>query len=185
VTKPKTVGSFNRVREERELADEIFILAGADAYRRNLVHLLVGLPRAKVLDWYYSEYPEIQRYVERHIEAGICVAAVHELRSEVAKTYPQQPRQDKQRETGSEWMDKFRMEPRVIPTRPKVAAIEWSPKERPRGITPVLSNRVEREMRDFDPVALTAMTEEAMVATFKVKSRDTVRKVRNKVLSKK
>jgi hypothetical protein len=184
MTKAKTVGSFNRVREERELADEIFILAGADAYRRNIMHLLQGLPRAKVIDWYYSEYPEIQRYVERHIEAGTCAVAVVELRSEVAKTYPPSPAPEQPRNPDSEWMDEFRMKPKVIPSRPKVAAIEWSAKKRPRGPEPEIFNHVVREMRANSPAELDAMTEEVMVATFRA-SRDTCRRARTEVLSKK
>jgi hypothetical protein len=158
MTKPKTVGSFNRVQEERELADEIYIQAGRDAYRRNLMHLLQGLSRAQVLDWYYAEYPEMQRYVVRHIEAGTCMDAVRELQSEIAKTYPQQPSQDRRREPGFEWMDEFSGKPREITTRPRVVAKEWSINRRPRGREPVVSNRVEREMRNTDPAALNSMT---------------------------
>jgi hypothetical protein len=184
MTNPKTVGSFNRVREERELADEIFTLAGGDAYRRNLMHLVQGLPRAQVLDWYYSEYPEMRRYVEQHIEAGTCMDAVRELQSEIAKTSPQQPSQDRRREPGLEWMDEFSGKPREITRRPRVAAKEWSTKRRPRGREPVVSNRVEREMRDYDPAELAALKEEEMRVVFNA-SRDTVRRVRNKVLPKK
>jgi hypothetical protein len=184
MTKAKT-RSFNRVREERELADEIWGLAGADAYRRNISHILVGLSRAQIIDWYYSEYPEKQRYAERHIAAGTCADAVTELRSEVAKM-PKPPRAPEQPRNPDFdiWAAEFCMEPIAIPSRPKVAAIEWSAKKRPRGIEPVVSNRVEREMRTCDPAELGDMKQATMETKFNA-SRSTCQKARIKVLSEK
>ncbi len=122
MTKSKDAGSFERVRDERELTDEIWLLAVDAAYQRNLMHLVQGLSRSDVLAWYFGEYPEMRRFVDRHIEAGTCDAAVAELRIESEKF--RQWRIDQMgpihSSPRSEWMKPFRMEPKEIPTRAKI-----------------------------------------------------------------
>jgi hypothetical protein len=74
--------SLDRARDEIKLMNEIYLIAGIDAYRRHLMHIVAGLSNEDVVEWYFKEHPHMRRYVDRHIEAGTCAAAVVELQKE-------------------------------------------------------------------------------------------------------
>jgi hypothetical protein len=77
----KYAGSFDRAKDERELMDEIYLLAGSEAYRGHRMHAIVGRSRPEVIAWYFAENPEIKRWVDHSIEAGTCADASAELRA--------------------------------------------------------------------------------------------------------
>jgi hypothetical protein len=121
MTKGNVSESFDQVLDERKLMEEIWFLAGDDAYHRSLMHLLQGLSRNDVIEWYFKEFPEMRRFVDRHIEAGTCAAAVTELR--IRQEEVRQRRQEQRGATkptptkaGPDWLKPFRMKPREITT---------------------------------------------------------------------
>lgn len=73
--------TVKRVMDEMELEDELFRMAGADAYRRSIMHVIQGFERTQVIAWFLAQHPPLQRYVNDHIANGTCAAAVAELRS--------------------------------------------------------------------------------------------------------
>ena len=76
--------SFSRAQDERQLMDEIWLLAGSEAYgAKDAVRRLqemTGQSRLQVLEAYFAANPEMKRWVDRNIEAGTCASAVSELR---------------------------------------------------------------------------------------------------------
>ena len=118
MTKPKYADSFDRAKDERELMDEIWLLAGSEAYRGNRMRAIVGRSRLEVIAWYFAENPEFERWVDRSIEAGTCADAIVELRAKKEERQLHEQREDlPTREPNPDfaWMDEFRMKPIVIP----------------------------------------------------------------------
>jgi hypothetical protein len=81
---PKPDTSFGRAQDERELMDEIWLLAVSEAYgakdgaRR--MGEMAGRSRLDVIEMYFDENPEVKRWVDRNMKVGTCSAAVSELR---------------------------------------------------------------------------------------------------------
>jgi hypothetical protein len=82
--RPPSDTAFSRAQDERELMDEIWLLAGSEAYSAKdgarRMGELVGRSRLDVIETYFAANPEVRRWVDRNIEAGTCGAAVSELR---------------------------------------------------------------------------------------------------------
>jgi hypothetical protein len=113
----KYAGSFDRAKDERELMDEIYLLAGSEAYRGQRMHAIVGRSRPEVIARYYAENPEIERWVDRNIEAGTCADAIAELQAKKAERQLHEQREDlprHERNPDFAWMDEFGMKPREI-----------------------------------------------------------------------
>jgi hypothetical protein len=76
--------SFGRAQDERQLMDEIWLLAGSEAYgakdAARRLQEMTGQSRLQVIEAYFAANPEVKRWVDRNIEAGTCAAAVSELR---------------------------------------------------------------------------------------------------------
>ena len=122
----KYAGSFDRAKDERELMDEIWLLAGSEAYRAHRMHAIMGRSRPEVMAWYFAENPEIKRWVDHSIEAGTCADAIAELRAkkEEFRRWLHEQREDlpmPERNPDFAWMDDFRMKPIVIPAPPAPA----------------------------------------------------------------
>ena len=124
--KPKYARSFDRAKDERELMDEIYRLAGSEAYRGHRMYEIVGRSRREVIAWYFAENPEFERWVDRSIEAGTCADAIVELRAkkEEFRRSLHEQREDlprPERNPDFDWMDEFRMKPREISALPAPA----------------------------------------------------------------
>jgi hypothetical protein len=76
--------SFSRAQDERQLMDEIWLLAGSEAYSAKdaarRLQEMTGQSRLQVIEAYFAANPEVKRWVDRNIAAGTCAAAVSELR---------------------------------------------------------------------------------------------------------
>ena len=117
----KYAGSFDRVQDERELMDEIWLLAGSEAYRGNRMHAIEGRSRLEVIAWYFAENPEFKHWVDHSIEAGTCADAIAELRAkkeEFRRRLQEQREELPTREPNPDfaWMDEFRRKPKEIAT---------------------------------------------------------------------
>jgi hypothetical protein len=108
--------SFSRAQDERQLMDEIWLLAGSEAYgakdgERRLQEMSVQ-SRIQVIDGYLAMNPEIKRWVDRNVEAGTCAAAVAELREKKerlrqSRLAPPRP----ERDPAFEWMRQLSRRP--------------------------------------------------------------------------
>lgn len=90
------------------------------------MHLVQGRSRSEVIGWYFGEYPEIRRFVDRHIEAGSCAEAVAELRSAREKRHRWLLEQHgdiptPERNSDFDWMDEFRIRPKETAALPAPA----------------------------------------------------------------
>ncbi len=70
--------SFKRAQDERLLMDKIWMMATTEAYVARQAQKLSG-SRDHVIDTFYSEQPELKRFVDRNIEAGTCHEALLQL----------------------------------------------------------------------------------------------------------
>lgn len=70
--------SFKRAQNERLLMDKIWMMATTEAYVARQAQKLTG-SRDHVIDAFFSEQPELKRFVERNIEAGTCHEALLQL----------------------------------------------------------------------------------------------------------
>lgn len=70
--------SFKRTQDERLLMDKIWMMATTEAYVARHAQKLSG-SRDQVIDAFFSEQPELKRFVERNIEAGTCHEALLQL----------------------------------------------------------------------------------------------------------
>lgn len=182
--KSKGRSLLERAGDEASLINEIWLIAGIDAFQRNLMHQVTGRPASEVVDWYLSEHSHMRRFVDRHIEAGTCAEAIAELRSEREKSLPG-PLPASRRNTGFEWADSFRAQPAEISARTANEPSAPKPQDpiaRPRGPRPAKFLAVLTAMRACDLNDLAQLTEESMRATFGA-SRDVCRKARAAVLS--
>ena len=80
---PRADTSFGRAQDERQLMDEIWLLAVSEAYgakdgTRRLGEM-AGQSRLQVIEAYFMANPEIKRWVDRNVESSTCAAAVSEL----------------------------------------------------------------------------------------------------------
>jgi hypothetical protein len=144
----KYAGSFDRAKDERELMDEIYLLAGSEAYRGQRMHAIVGRSRPEVIAWYFAENPEIKRWVDHSIEAGTCADASAGLRAkkEEFRRWLHEQREDlprPERNPEFAWMDAFRMKPIEISALSAPAKNAVGP-NKPRPMNPA----VRQWMRD-------------------------------------
>jgi hypothetical protein len=124
MTKPKYLNSFDRAKDERELMDEIWLLAGSETYQSNRMHAIAGRSKLEVIAWYFAENPELKRWADRNIEAGTCADATAELRAKKEDRLQHQQREAlprPERNPDFAWMDEFRMKPIVFTAPPAPA----------------------------------------------------------------
>jgi hypothetical protein len=145
--KPKYARSFDRAKDERELMDEIWLLAGSEAYRGHRMRALVGRSQPEVIAWHFAENPEFNRWVDRNIEAGTCADATAELRAknEEFRRWLQEQREDlprPERNPDFAWMDEFRMKPIVFPAAPAPARNVVKAKPTNRAVRQWMRDRV-------------------------------------------
>ena len=109
--RPPSDTSFSRAQDERQLMDEIWLLAGSEAYRAKdaarRLQEMTAQSRLRVMEAYFAANPEVKRWVDRNIEAGTCAAAVSELR-EKKEEWRQEQRgeavQRPERDPAFEWL---------------------------------------------------------------------------------
>ena len=75
---PPVDTSFKRAQDERLLMDKIWMMATTEAYVALQAQKLNG-SRDHVIEAFFSEYPELKRFVDRNIEAGTCHEALLQL----------------------------------------------------------------------------------------------------------
>ena len=66
---------------ENGLDHELWLLAGAEAYRRPPVLEMMGWSRKETIEWYLGEHPKLAEWIRRHVNDGTRASPVLELRA--------------------------------------------------------------------------------------------------------